>query len=125
MAFKVLCLPAFALALAALAVGAGPAPASDHYLQGRQLYNLCTSNMGGKGRHLEAGECVGFIVGVSDTFDCVEASHGLHWNPHEAGNSHMVLVTTVLQWLDAHPDAMDKQAHRAVSAALQQRFPCK
>lgn len=126
MSFEVLRLSAAALALSAMIpAGAGLASASNHFVSGQQLYNLCTSNMGGKGHHLEAGECLGYIVGIPDTFDCVESNHGFHWNAHKAESSHIVLVTAVLQWLDANPDAMKEQAHRAVGAALQARFPCK
>lgn len=126
MSFHVLRWPATAFALAvAISGGSGLAAASNHFMSGQQLYNICTSNMGGKGHPLEAGECLGYIVGISDTFDCVEANHGKHWNAHKAENSDIVLVTAVLQWLDANPKAMKEQAHRAVGAALEHSFPCK
>lgn len=124
--FVVLRLPATALVLAVLAVsGAHSATASSHFMQGAQLYNLCTSNMSGKGNPLEAGECLGYIVGVSDTYDCVESNHGLHWDPKKAAGSQMKLVTAVLQWLDGNPAEKSQEAHRVVAAALQQSFPCK
>lgn len=126
MSFKLLRFTVLLLTLSGGTVaGADLATATNHFMPGRQLYNLCTSNMSGKGDPLEAGECLGYIVGISDTFDCVEANHGFHWNSHMADGSHMRLVTAVLQWLDANPTAMDEQAHRAVGAALQQAFPCK
>lgn len=126
MSFKVLQLSAAALWLAVLPVaGADVATATNHYMPSKQLYNLCTSNIGGKGHPLEAGECLGYIVGVADTYDCVEANHGFHWDPHKAGGSQIKLVAAVLQWLDAHPAAMKDSAHKTIGVALQQAFPCK
>lgn len=126
MFFKVLQFSAAALCLFAVPVaGADVATTTNHSMPGRQLYNLCTSNAAGGGHSLEAGECLGYIVGVADTFDCVEANHGLHWDPQKAGGSQMKLVVAVLQWLDAHPAAMNEEAHHSIGAALQQSFPCK
>ncbi|MEI7599628.1 MAG: Rap1a/Tai family immunity protein [Aestuariivirga sp.] len=35
------------------------------------------------------------------------------------------LVTVVLQWLDAHKDGKNTEAHKVVGAALQEAYPCK
>lgn len=126
MCFRLLRSTIIALAVSGSTVfGADLATATSQGMAGRQLYSLCSSNVAGKGDPIEAGECLGYIVGISDTFDCVESNHGFHWNVPAAGGSQMKLVTAVMQWLDANPSAMDEQAHRAVGAALQHAFPCK
>lgn len=109
--------------LMAIALPAG-APASASTMTGRQLLSLCTANMNGKGNPLEAAECMGFIIGVSDTFDCVEENHGFTWDS-AASVSQPRLVATVVEWLQDHPAALDYEGHRVVGAALQTAFPCR
>jgi hypothetical protein len=113
-------LMAAALALAV----AAPSPAVAGYVTGAELSSLCRSNMGGHGHVLEAAECLGYIVGVADTFDCTEDLHGFHWN-HEANVSQVQLVTTVLRWLDANPDKLSYDSASLISAALAEAYPCK
>ena len=60
--------------------------ASDTHITGQQLLSLCTANMGGRGNPMEAAECLGFVLGVSDTFDCVETLHGFTWNSTTKAN---------------------------------------
>ena len=108
------------LALAALA----PAPAAANPVSGRQLLSLCTANMWGKGHPLEAAECMGFVVGVSDTFNCVQSDHGFTWNSAN-GVSEPMRVAVVVQWLQSHPEGLDFEGHRVVGAALQEAFPCR
>lgn len=99
--------------------GASAAPVS-----GQQLLSLCTANMWGKGHPLEAAECMGFVVGVSDTFNCVQGDHGFTWD--SARNvSEPRRVAVVVQWLQSHPEALAYEGHRVVGAALQEAFPCK
>lgn len=94
-------------AFLALLLAASPAAANHKgHLPADQLYRLCTQNMGGGGSHLEAGECVGYIVGIADSFDCEETSHGHRWNSDGANDSQMTMVVTVLRYLDQHPLAM-------------------
>ena len=100
----------------------GEATASS--MTGAQLSALCKANMGGSGNALEAAECLGFIVGVSDTFDCLEKNHGFAWNSNAEFNQPQ-LVGVVLTWLDEHPSAHSYEAHRVVGAALAHAFPCK
>lgn len=109
----------------ALALATSPAAANHKgHMPAEQLYRLCTQNMGSGGNRLEAGECVGYIVGIADSFDCNEASHGHRWNSDGAHDSQMTLVATVIQYLDEHPLAMAQDAHRVVSTALENAFPC-
>lgn len=112
------------LALLAGPSAAADAVAHDDHMSASQLYNLCSHHAGGGGNPLEAGECIGYIVGVADTFDCKEGDHGLHWNADKAGGSQIKLVVTVLQYLDAHPEARSQEAHKVVGRALQTAYSC-
>lgn len=110
-----------ALALATL-IPAGNARANQ--VTGQQLWSLCTANLWGKGNPLEAAECMGYIVGVADTFNCTQSDHGFNWNS-SAEYTQPQLVALVVHWLDQHPAALSYEAHRVVGAALQDAFPCK
>lgn len=92
-------------------------------MTGRQLFSLCTANMSGKGNPMEAAECLGFVVGVSDTFNCTQSDHGFTWDSSR-DVSQPTLVATVVKWLQAHPAALDYEGHRVVGAALQAAYPC-
>lgn len=119
MSFKVL----FATA-AVLSLSIGSATqAADIHVTGQQLLSLCTANLGGQGNPMEAAECLGFVVGVADTFDCVEKNHGYTWNSSVQA-SQPQLAGIVINYLQNHPAALNEEAHRAIGAALQESFPC-
>ena len=99
-------------------------PAAAGQVSGQQLLSLCTANLGGKGKELEAAECMGFIIGVADTFDCTEKNHGFTWNS-AVSPSQPQLVQVTVDWLNKHPASLSYEAHRVVGAALQNAFPCK
>ena len=107
------------LALALLA----PAPALAANVSGQQLLALCTANMGGTGNELEAAECLGFVVGVADTFDCEEAEHGLRWNS-SVNISQPKIVQIVVQHIEQHPTDLISGGHYVVAHALAEAFPC-
>lgn len=100
---------------------AGPACAAD--VSGQQLLSLCTANMGGAGNALEAAECMGYVVGVADTFDCVEAEHGYRWDSG-AGLSQPQMVKLVVDYISTHPTAMISVGHISVARALSEARPC-
>ena len=101
-----------------------PAQASAATVTGKQLLSLCTANMCGKGHALEAAECLGYVVGVSDTFNCEQSDHGFKWDSaREVSQPRMVAI--IVQWLQTHPEATEFEAHRVVGAALQNAYPCK
>lgn len=108
--------------LSSVAVSAHPSQAAT--VTGQQLLSLCTANMWGKGKSLEAAECLGFVIGVSDTFNCKQSDHGFTWDS-ERGVSQPRLVAVVIQWLQSHPESLKFEAHRVVGAALQNAYPCK
>ena len=108
-----------ALALAVLA----PVPGHAGFVSGNDLAALCRANMGGQGHVTEAAECLGYVVGVADTFDCVESLHGFHWQS-KAGVSQPQLVNTVLHWLDTHPAVKAYESDGLIAAALAEAYPC-
>lgn len=91
---------------------------------GQQLWTLCTANMWGKGNPFEAAQCMGYVVGVADTFNCTQSNHGFYWN-NDPSVSQPKLVAHVVSWLGQHPAALSYEAHRVVGAALQDAFPCR
>lgn len=111
----------FSAVLAATALSTLPAAAAD--VSGQQLLALCTANMGGAGNALEAAECMGYVVGVADTFDCAEAEHGYRWNS-SANPSQPQLVKLVVDYLSAHPSALVSVGHIGVARALSEALPC-
>ena len=112
-------LAAAALAMSVLSAGGAAAEG----LSGQQLLSLCTANQGGQGNPMEAAECLGFVVGVADTFDCTEDNHGYTWNS-SADVSQPQLAGLVISYLQNHPASRTEEAHRAIGAALQESFPC-
>lgn len=110
-------------AVLALALLLSPASAGAANVSGEQLLALCTANMGGGGNELEAAECMGFVVGVADSFDCVEAAHGYRWNS-SAGVSQPIMVQVVVQHMADHPADLATGGHAVVAQALSEAFPC-
>lgn len=99
------------------------APAAAANVSGQQLLTLCTSNIDGSGNALQAAECMGFVVGVADTFDCVEDEHGYTWNSR-ASASQPQITRIVMQFIELHPEARSDSGHVAVARALAEAFPC-
>ena len=114
----------FAAVLASTFLACGPAAAADaEHLTGQQLLALCTANMGNAGNPMEAAECLGYVVGVADTFDCAEPAHGYNWNS-SADVGQPRLAVTVIQYLESHPTALTAPAHINVARALSNAYPC-
>lgn len=113
------------LATAVLAITlTATAPAEAAQVSGQQLLALCTAGMGGQAYRVEAAECLGFVIGVADTFDCVEANHGFTWNS-SAQVHQPQLVGLVVEYLQAHPAMLPADGHMVVGAALAASFPCQ
>ena len=111
----------FVAVLAMTVLAGGPATAAN--VTGQQLLSLCTANMGGGGKPLEAAECMGYVVGVADTFDCVEDEHGYRWNS-KAEVTQPKLTLLVIQYIASHPEALAGTGHISVAQALANAFPC-
>jgi hypothetical protein len=111
---------AAALILATLTVGEATAAS----VTGEQLLHLCTSNMHGKGNPLASAECMGFVVGVADTFDCVDATQ-LFNRDNSAKVSQPRLVAHVVEYLIRYPEAKEREAFEVIGLALAAHFPCQ
>lgn len=111
-----------AAVLALTSLSAGNSTAAT--VSGQQLLSLCTANMQGKGNPLEAAECLGYIIGVSDTFDCSNADQ-LFNRQNSADVSQMRLAALVISYLENNPAAKTEDAHRAVFTALAAYYPCQ
>ena len=114
-----------AIAGAAMAVAAAPpAPALAGFVAGTDLISICKTQASDPVYRLKAAECLGYIVGVADTFDCTDQLHGFHWNS-SAPVSQTELVTVVTQWLDQHTDRLSYESDGLIAAALSTAFPCR
>ena len=100
-----------------------PAPASAGFVSGEQLLDICKADSQGAGNPLKSAECLGFVIGVADTFDCVEKLHGFTWDS-TAKVAQPQLVKTVVDWLDKHPTSLAYEADGLVGAALSETYPC-
>lgn len=112
------------LLAAVLSTSLSNAHAADTQILGQQLLSLCTANMGNNGNAYEAAQCMGFVLGVANTFDCNETNHGYKWNSG-VDVSQPGLVFQVVKYLKTHPSARAVDAHMVIGAALQDAFPCK
>lgn len=93
-------------------------------LTGQQLLSLCTANMHGKGNVFKAAACMGFVIGVSDTFDCTDAPKSFN-HDNSAAISQPRLVAYVVEYLKKYPAAQKREAHTVVGLALASHFPCQ
>ena len=108
---------------AVLSTSMSSAHAADTQVLGQQLLSLCTANMGNNGNAYEAAQCMGFVVGVANTFDCKATNHGYKWN-RAVDVGQPGLVFQVVKYLKTHPAARAVDAHIVIGAALQDAFPC-
>ena len=80
--------------------------------------------MGGNGNALEAAECMGFIVGVADTFDCLDATQ-LFNRANSAKTSQPELVQHVVNYIENHPATQGREAFSVIGLVLAAHFPCQ
>lgn len=109
---------ASALVLWSLAV-----PSSAGVLSGEDLIGICEPAKADPTYRLRLSQCTGYIIGVSDTFDCKNKTLGFTWNASSYSGQEE-LVTTVLDWLHFHPNVWNYQASGLVAAALSGKYPC-
>ena len=71
-----------------------PGNAMAGYVSGWDLLEICKSNPASPIYRLHVSQCLGYIVGVSDTFDCGSKLHGFNWSSTApAAQSDLVRVT--------------------------------
>lgn len=110
------------LVLPAMGVAGGGAQAG--FVAGTDLMALCKAPSADPLYRLRVSECIGYVIGVADTFDCSEQLHGFHWNS-KAAVSQDQLVQTVTTWLSRHPENLHYESDGLVAAALAESYPCK
>ena len=110
------------VALIALSAGfEGPAQAGA--MSGEDLVSICEPARADPVYRLKRSECVGYIIGVADTFDCKNKALGFNWDS-TTYNDQQKLVGTVMDWLHLHPNVLNYQASGLVASALAGKYPC-
>lgn len=110
--------PRFVLAGILTHAAAYPTQA-DSFYDGSSLLNLCESK-----DTLEKWFCVGFVVGVADSFDCERPlMDGFHWQAPKGGTAGQI-HKVVVRYLIEHPEKLHLQAASLSAAALSEAFPC-
>lgn len=105
-----------------LALGqAGSARAG--YVTGGELLGSCRPARIDPVYRLKVAECRGYVVGVSDSFDCRRHNQDFSWE-NRSRVSQEELVNVVIAWLESHPETHFYQADGLVAAALSEAFPC-
>lgn len=111
---------AAAFALAVLS----PTGATAGYVSGWDLLELCKANPASPVYRLQVSQCIGYVVGVSDTFDCASKLHGFNWSS-TAPTTQSDLVKVTVAWLNSHPGLLDRKSDGLVAAALSEAYPCR
>lgn len=107
---------------AALATGVGGS-AHAGVLSGQDLMEICEPARADPVYRLKLSECTGYILGVSDTFDCENKTLGYSWDSTKYKDQQK-LVGAVVEWLHFHPNYLHYQASGLVASALAQKYPC-
>ena len=113
----------FTILAALVALSTLPTPAMSGFVSGSDLLQSCTPAPVDPVYRLKVAECRGYVVGISDTFDCTTNALGFKWNS-STGSSQRDLVDVVVVWLKAHPNHLHYQANGLVAAALSEAYPC-
>lgn len=110
-------------AAAILALPLQPITAEAGVLSGEDLIGICEPAKADPVYRLKLAQCTGYIVGVSDTFDCANKALGFNWDSTQYRDQRK-LVDGVLEWLHLHPNVLHYQASGLVASALAGKFPC-
>lgn len=113
----------FAAAIAAIAL-LPTGPANAGYVSGWDLLEICKANPEDPAQKLKQAQCMGYVIGVADTFDCQDKLHGFTWDS-TSHVSQTALVEIVIDWLNANPDKLQRESDGLVGAALHEAYPCK
>ena len=92
-------------------------------LSGNDLLEICEPARVDPVYRLKISECTGYIIGVSDTFDCNNAALGFNWDSAKY-RSQPDLIRSVVEWLHFHPNVLHYQASGLVASALSKQYPC-
>lgn len=92
-------------------------------MSGEDLLGICEPPRADPTYRLKISECTGYIIGVSDTFDCTNKTLGFNWNS-EKYDDQQKLVAAVVDWFHFHPNVLHYQASGLVASALAKTYPC-
>lgn len=92
-------------------------------MSGHDLIGICEPAKGDPVYRLKVSECTGYIIGVSDTFDCTNKTLGFNWDSKQYKDQRR-LIEGVVEWLHLHPHVLHYQASGLVASALAGTFPC-
>ena len=98
--------------------------ASAGYLSGWDLLEICKSNPASPLYRQQVAQCMGYVIGISDTFSCSEKLHGFNWSNTTAVDQREV-VKAAVDWLSSHPTLLDYKSDGLVAAALADTYPCR
>jgi hypothetical protein len=101
-----------------------PVGAMAGYVNGWDLLEICKASPASPHYRLKVAQCMGYVVGVSDTFDCTSKLHGFNWSS-TAPTTQSDLVKVTVDWLDGHPNLLNHKSDGLVAAALSEAFPCR
>lgn len=93
------------------------------FFTGQALKDKCRSEESDYDYIYNQAFCLGYILGVSDTFSCERRILDWGWSPPpnvKAGQ----LVRAVLKYFDSHPELLDHSAAGVTVRALSDAFPC-
>lgn len=92
-------------------------------MTGTDLLDICEPQPIDPAYRMKISECTGYIIGVSDTFDCKNKALGFNWDSARFNNQQK-LVATVIEWMHFHPNYLHYQASGLVASALAGTYPC-
>jgi hypothetical protein len=92
-------------------------------LSGQDLLDICEPAPVDPAYRLKLSECAGYVIGVSDTFDCENKTLGFTWDSAKFNNQG-ALIDYVVEWLHFHPNVLHYQASGLVASALSGKYPC-
>lgn len=101
-----------------------PIGAMAGYVNGWDLLEICKASPSSPVYRLKVAQCTGYVVGVSDTFDCTSKLHGFNWSSTAPGNQ-SDLVKVTINWLNSHPNLLTHKSDGLVAAALAEAYPCR
>ena len=101
-----------------------PSGAMAGYVNGWDLLEICKASPSSPLYRLKVAQCTGYVVGVSDTFDCTSKLHGFNWSS-TTPDTQSDLVKVTVDWLNNHPNLLNHKSDGLVAAALSEAFPCR
>jgi hypothetical protein len=100
-----------------------PSAGQAGVMTGRELLGICEPSRADPVYRLKISECTGYIIGVSDTFDCINKTLSFNWDDAQFTDQRR-LVATVVDWFHLHPHVLHYQASGLVASALATHYPC-